>query len=85
MNEDKATRYHRLQRRASIIGTVVGALFLLLLAVSGASAALRGFLAHVAGGSFFITLVFYVTVLVLLHELIQLPLAFYQGVILERR
>src|SRR5687767_11615119 len=40
-NEDKATRYHRLRRRASLFGTALGALVLLLLLLSGGSAGLR--------------------------------------------
>ena len=84
-NEDKATRYHRLRRRASLAGTAAGALFLLVLLVSGGSAALRATLADLVGGSFLATLVVYVIVLAILHELIELPLAFYLGVALERR
>jgi STE24 endopeptidase len=84
-NEDKATRYHRLRRRAALSGTVLGALFLFLLLVSGASAALRDAAARAAGGSFAGTLILYVVAVALLHELLQLPLAFYQGVTLERR
>jgi STE24 endopeptidase len=84
-NEDKATRYHRLRRRAALTGTLLGALFLFLLLISGASAALRDTAARAAGGSFAGTLILYVIAVALLHELIQLPLAFYQGVTLERR
>ena len=83
-NEDKATRYHRLRRRASLAGTALAALFLLLFLVTGASAALRDAAAS-ASGSFALTVALYVVTLVLLHELLQLPLAFYQGVTLERR
>lgn len=85
MNEDKATRYHRLKRRASLLGTVLGALLLLLLLVSGGSAALRDAAIAAGGGSFLATTILYVLFLALLSELIQLPLAFYQGVTLERR
>ncbi len=84
-NEDKATRYHRLRRRAALTGTALGALFLFFLLVSGGSAALRDAAARIADGSFAGTLALYVVGVALLHELIQLPLAFYQGVTLERR
>jgi STE24 endopeptidase len=84
-NEDKATRYHRLRRRAALTGTALGALFLFLLLVSGGSAVLRDAAARAANGSFAGTLVLYVVAVALLHELMQLPLAFYQGVTLERR
>lgn len=84
-NEDKATRYHRLRRRASIAGTALGALVMLLLVVTGASSVLRDASASLAGGSFVATVALFVASLVLLHELIQLPVAFYEGVTLERR
>jgi len=84
-NEDKATRYHRLRRRTSILSAGIGALFLIVLLVSGLSAALRSASAALAGGSFTGTIVLYVLVLAIVHDLIQLPLAFYEGVTLERR
>ena len=85
MNEDKATRYHRLRRRAALSGTALGAAVLLLLIVTGGSAALRDAAARLAGPSFFLTLIVYVVLVSGLGEAIQLPLAFYQGLTLERR
>ena len=85
MNEDKSARYHRLHRRASIASTALGVAFLIGLVVSGASAALRAYATSLVGGSFIPTLVIYVVLLGLLNEAISLPLAFYQGVTLERR
>ncbi|MBI4265771.1 MAG: M48 family metalloprotease [Acidobacteria bacterium] len=85
MNEDKATRYHRLRRRASLLGTALGALLLLLLLTTGWSSALRDAAAAAAGQSFFLTVMLYVVLLALLSEAVQLPLAFYQSVTLERR
>jgi STE24 endopeptidase len=84
-NEDKATRYHRLRRRAALSGTAVGALLLLLLVTSGWSADLRDAAAAIAGPSLTRTLMVYVVLIALLSEAAQLPLAFYQGVTLERR
>lgn len=84
-NEDKATRYHRLRRRASILSAGLGALFLIALLVSGASVALRETAEGLASGSFIGTITLYVLALAVLHDLIQLPLAFYEGVTLERR
>jgi STE24 endopeptidase len=84
-NEDKATRYHRLHRRASLAGTGTSALFFVAFLVSGASAALRDVASSASGGSFYAALAFYVAAVAAAHELIQLPLAFYQGVTLERR
>lgn len=84
-NEDKATRYHRLKRRATVAAAALGVLFLLVLLISGVSAALRDAAAALSGGSFLLTVVAYVTVLVLAVETLQLPLSFYQGITLERR
>lgn len=84
-NEDKATRYHRLRRRAALAGTALGALFLTLLLITGWSAALRDAAVAAAGPSFSLTVVVYVALIALLSEMVQLPLAFYQGITLERR
>jgi STE24 endopeptidase len=84
-NEDKATRYHRLQRRASILSTAITALFLFVLLISGGSAAIRSAVATMAGTHIIVVVGGYVVVLAGLLEAIQLPLAFYQGVTLERR
>lgn len=84
-NEDRATRYHRLRRRASLLGTGLGALLLIALLLSGASATLRDLARSIAGDSFFPAILVYVVLLALLSEALQLPLAFYQGVTLERR
>jgi STE24 endopeptidase len=84
-NEDKATRYHRLRRRASCLGLALMAVWLTGLLVTGWSASLRDLATRIAGGSFALTVVWYVVMVALLTEAIQLPLAFYQDVILERR
>ena len=82
MNEDKSTRYRRLHRRSSILAAANAALFLVLLVVSGGSAALRDAL---GGLPPWIALVSFVVVGALGLELIELPLAYYKGVTLERR
>jgi len=84
-NEDKATRYHRLRRRASILSVLLSALFLTVLLVSGASASLRAAADRLASGSFVGMLVVYVLGVALVHDLIELPLAYYEGITLERR
>jgi STE24 endopeptidase len=84
-NEDKATRYQRLRRRASIAGTTLGVLLLILLVVTGASAWVRDAVASLAGTSWVAVTIGYVLALVVVSELVQLPLSFYQGVTLERR
>jgi STE24 endopeptidase len=84
-NEDKATRYHRLQRRTSVLSTLLTAFFLFVLLFSGGSAALRDAVSDVGGASFIVEVTGYVTVLALVLEILSLPLAFYRGVTLERR
>jgi STE24 endopeptidase len=84
-NEDRAARYHRLKRRASVAGTGLGAVLLLLLVVTGASASLRDTAAALVGGSAFLTIVLYVIFVVLLNQALQLPLELYQELGLERR
>jgi STE24 endopeptidase len=84
-NEDKATRYHRLHRRAAFASTTLSAVFLIGLLASGASAALRDIAVGLAGGMSYTALAVYVAVVAAAHDLLQLPLAFYQGVTLERR
>jgi STE24 endopeptidase len=84
-NEDKATRYHRLQRRASVIATILAISVLAALLATGASIGIRGLVSGWLGPSFVLTVVGYVIVVGLLLELVQLPLAYYRGVTLERR
>jgi STE24 endopeptidase len=84
-NEDKAARYHRLKRRASLLNTAAMATFLAVLLVSGWSVAIRDAASDLAGGAFLPTVVFYVLSVALMAELVMLPLSFYQGVTLERR
>lgn len=76
MNEDKATRYNRLKRRAAIASLALTVAFLAGILATGASVWLR----DTTGG-----LALYVVVLVLAHEALTLPLAFYSGWLLERR
>ena len=65
--------------------TALGAVLLVLLLVTGWSAWLRDAAAGLAGASFALTVVVYVVALALIGEAVQLPLEFYQGVVLERR
>lgn len=68
-----------------MLGTALGALLLLLLLTTGGSAAIRDVAEALAGQSFFVTVIFYVVLIALLSEAVQLPVAYYQGVVLERR
>lgn len=77
MNEDRAARYHRLKRQASVLSAVWGLVLLAGLLVSGGSARVRDFTHSSVLG--------YVVLLVLLNEAGSLPIAFYGGFVLERR
>jgi STE24 endopeptidase len=85
LNEDKAARYQRLQRRAAVASTALSVVLFLVLLVTGWSAMLRDSAASLAGPSFVPVVIVYVVFVALLSELLQLPLAFYRGVTLERR
>jgi len=50
VNEDKATRYHRQKRRASVVSILWGVLLLAGLAVTGWSAVLRDTAERLARG-----------------------------------
>ena len=91
MNEDKATRYHRLKRQASILSLVWAVALLGGLLATGWSAVLRDAAEATAGriapaawrpG---VTVLGYVVLLSLLNEIGSLPLGFYSGFLLERR
>jgi STE24 endopeptidase len=90
VNEDRATRYHRLKRRASIASLVWGAALLVGLLASGGSAALRAAAQATAdavppGWHSAATVAVYLVLLILVNEIGGLPIAFYSGYILERR
>ena len=85
VNEDKATRYHRLRRRASVLGTLTQTLCLLLLLATGASALLRDAVAARVGHGFVSMVAIYTIVVALILDICGLPWAFYTGVTLERR
>src|SRR6188508_1113041 len=90
MNEDKATRYHRLGRRASLLTTACSLMLLSAMLMTGASAALGGWAARAsswlgAGTNPSAAVLFYVLVLSLIVESATLPLGFYKGFLLERR
>ena len=91
MNEDKAIRYNRLKRRAGLLSLGWSVVLLLFFLVSGASASLRLASDAAAAGLFaaglaeWAAVIFYVGGLMLLLEMAALPLAFYSGLVLERR
>ena len=87
MNEDKSARYHRLKRRAAGFSVALNAVLLALLLASGGSVRLRDVAIRASGaeadaaGTIFI----YVFLLVSIQVLLALPLAIYDGFLLERR
>ena len=91
MNEDKATRYQRQKRRASIGSFLWTVLFLIGLLATGLSATLRlqaeAVAGRVASSSWLAgaTVLCYVALLTLIHEMGSLPIGFYSGFLLERR
>jgi STE24 endopeptidase len=90
VNEDKATRYHRSKRQASIVSFAWGVLLLAGLLASGFSVALRSVAESAAPArsshwSLPITVCIYVVLLTIVNEIVGLPLGFYSGFVLERR
>ena len=85
MNEDKATRYHRLRRRAGVVSTIWTAVILLTLLLTGASAVLRSWTTGIAGPEPTLIVALYVLVLSLAFDAATLPFGFYRGFLLERR
>jgi STE24 endopeptidase len=88
MNEDRASRYHRLRRRAIVAAIAAGAAYLFLLSWTAAAALWRavsawtpvpGGLAEPAAFAVFVVL------LAAGYELLELPLAAYRNFFLERR
>ena len=92
MNEDKATRYHRLKRRTRLAGVAGGGALLTAFWLTGASAWVARAadrlvsmhspapLSHAAA-----VVLVYVLALCLLAEAVSLPLEVYRGFVLERR
>jgi STE24 endopeptidase len=84
-NEDKATHYHRLQRRAALAATLLSVTFLVVVSATGLAASLGAALEAALGRSRLLSAASFAGVLLLAHELLVLPLAYYRGVTLERR
>lgn len=87
MNEDKATRYHRLCRRATVLSIAGGIAALLALLEGGASLFVRDAITSwtSASPSSPSTVALYVLALVAACQALRLPVAFYQSFLLERR
>lgn len=90
MNEDKSTRYHRLRRRADLLGTAVAGFVLLGLTISGGSHRLRELSAAISqwvpeGLNDAVMVILLTVMVMLILQLIELPFAFYQGHLLEHQ
>ena len=87
MNEDKASRYNRLKRNASVLSFVVGVACIGALLATGASAAIRDAAERIAPDVLepSAAVIAYVAMVLGITELASLPLAFYSGFVLERR
>lgn len=85
MNEDKATRYHRLGRRARILSTLWTAFILVALLLTGLSLALRGWAEGAVGPNPVSVVALYVLLLSLIFDIATLPFSVYRGFRLERR
>jgi STE24 endopeptidase len=88
VNEDKSTRYHRLRRRADLLGTAVAGVLLLSLLLLGGAHRLRELAAAIAqwapgGAEEALTVIVMTVVLVAILQIVELPFAFYQGHLLE--
>jgi STE24 endopeptidase len=88
MNEDKASRYHRLRRQAAVLSVALSAVVLAGLLLSGASRVLADAAVswtHASAGRFSpaVTAI-YVTIFAAVHEATALPLTYYRGFFLER-
>lgn len=84
-NEDKSARYHRLRRRTALLDTAVQVVFLVITLLSGASTAMRSHVEASIGTSLVVVVIGYVLTMAAFSELLHLPFAFYQGIVLERR
>jgi STE24 endopeptidase len=91
MNEDKASRYHRLKRQAQAASLVWAVALLTMLVATGLTLRLRSVADHAAPGtpgsvvSGLVSVLVYVLLLSLINEAGSLPIAFYSGFLLERR
>jgi STE24 endopeptidase len=86
VNEDKAARFHRLQRRCFWLSVATRALTMLALVAGGLAVAIRELAVAATGApSSAPWTVAAFTILLLLMELVGLPQRFYQTFVLERR
>jgi Zn-dependent protease with chaperone function len=91
VNENKASRYHRLKRRAEMASVAWTAALLVALLASGLTIRIRTLAESAAPRSagsiagWLAGVIVYVVILSLLNEAGSLPIAFYSGFVIERR
>lgn len=88
-NEDKATRYHRLKRRADVLGTLAAGAVLLALLLTGAGLYLREVASFFGMNVLFFedaaTVAAFALLVTLILHMVEAPFAYYQGFVLEHR
>jgi STE24 endopeptidase len=90
LNEDKAAKYHRLRRRADLLGTALAGVVLLGLSFGGGSHRLRELSAAITqwvpgGFDEAMTVVVLTIMLIVILQIVEFPFAYYQGHVLEHR
>jgi STE24 endopeptidase len=90
LNEDKSTKYHRLRRRADLLGTATAGVVLLVMTLLGGGQRLRELAAAITqwvpgGFDDAMTVVVMTIMLIAILQVIEFPFAFYQGHLLEHR
>jgi STE24 endopeptidase len=87
VNEDKASRYHRLHRRTTVLSVLVGLCAVIVLLQQGGFRLLRDAITTwtAADPSAPSTVALYALSLLLGYHTLRLPAMFYQGFVLERR
>jgi len=89
LNEDKSTRYHRLKRRAAVTSIVTSTVALVVLLSTGLSSSMAVIARRVSQSDALSysapAVALFVLMVVVVHELVTFPIAFYQGFVLERR
>ena len=90
MNEDRASRYHRLRRRAALASTVIGVAWLVGLLVTGGSVTLSAWATGLAAGLPWplrpaVAVALVAGAVALGWEALSFPFALYRGFLLERK
>ena len=90
MNEDRASRFHRLRRRAAFVSAALGIAALLALLVTGASAGLAAWTRRIAEPLAWpyrslTAIAVYTGVLAIGWEIVSFPFVFYRTFLLDRK